>query len=144
VTSLDVDRFEEFLRANGLKATANRRLVFREIMASPSAHLNADEILVRLRKKGKQVSLATIYRTLILLVRSGMVRRIDLGEDHGHYEREEPRAGHGHLICLSCGRILEFADDDVRAALAKIGREHAFRPDKVSLQIFGTCAHCRS
>jgi Fur family ferric uptake transcriptional regulator len=144
VTAIDGDRFEDFLRMNGLKVTATRRLIFQEIIASSSVHLDADEILLRLRKKGKSVSLATIYRTLGLLVRSGLVGRIDLGEHHGHYEREGPRAGHGHLICLACGRVLEFADDDIQEAMAKIGTENSFRLDKFSLQIFGYCADCRT
>jgi Fur family ferric uptake transcriptional regulator len=144
VTTLDGDRFEDFLRTNGLKATATRRLIFREIMASTSAHPNADEIHLRLRKKGKPVSLATIYRTLGLLVRSGLVGRVDFGENHAHYEREGLRAGHGHLICLSCGRVLEFADSAVQGALGQIGEEYSFRLDKFSLQIFGSCADCRT
>jgi len=143
MTTLDSERFADFLRTNALKATATRRLIFREIMASSSAHLDADEILLRLRKKGKSVSLATIYRTLGLLVRSGLVGRVDLGENHAHYEREGPRAGHGHLICLSCGRVIEFADSAVQGALAQIGEEFSFRLDKFSLQIFGSCADCR-
>jgi Fur family transcriptional regulator, ferric uptake regulator len=144
VTNLDGERFEEFLRANGLKATSTRRLIFREIMASTSVHLDAEEILRRLRRKGKTASLATIYRTLSLLVKSGLVGRVDLGENHAHYEREGPRAGHGHLICLSCGRVIEFADASVQGALAQIGVEHSFRLDKFSLQIFGYCADCRT
>ncbi len=144
MTNTDSERFEDFLRTNGLRATATRRLIFREIMASASVHLDADEILLRLRKKGKPVSLATIYRTLGLLVRSGLVGRVDLGENHAHYEREGPRAGHGHLICLSCGRVIEFADASVQTALAKIGEDHTFRLDKFSLQIFGYCADCRA
>jgi Fur family ferric uptake transcriptional regulator len=133
VTTLDGDRFEDFLRTNGLKATATRRLIFREIMASTSAHPNADEIHLRLRN-----------RTLGLLVRSGLVGRVDFGENHAHYEREGLRAGHGHLICLSCGRVLEFADSAVQGALGQIGEEYSFRLDKFSLQIFGSCADCRT
>jgi len=144
MTSTDGDRFEAFLKTNGLKATATRRLIFNEITASSSVHLKADEILLRLRKKGKSVSLATLYRTLGLLVRSGLVGRIDLGENHGHYERQEPRTGHGHLICLACGRVLEFPDDAIQKALAKIGTDNSFRLDKFSLQIFGYCADCRT
>jgi Fur family ferric uptake transcriptional regulator len=133
----------DYLRAHKLRVTRTRQLIFQEIVSSPEFHPNVYEIYQRLKKKRSKVSLATVYRTLGLLVRSGMVSQIDLGEDHSHYEPKGPKAGHGHLICLSCGKVTEFSDDNIRMTIGKVGKENAFELDKFSIQVFGYCAGCK-
>jgi len=122
--------------------TRARELVFREILSSPGIHPNADEIRRRLRAKKKAIGLATIYRTLNLLVRSGMVSAVDLGEGHSHFESEWKETAHGHLICLSCGRVREFARAEILEAIRGIGEKEGYRLDKFSLQVFGFCRDC--
>jgi len=139
----DVERMGEVLRSRGLKVTKMRRLIFEEILASSEAHLDAGEIHARLRRKGKSVSVATIYRALRLFVRIGLVSQVDFGESHSHYEREIAKAGHGHLICLACGRVLEFADERMDGVIGSIGKANSFALDKFSLQIFGYCRDCK-
>jgi Fur family ferric uptake transcriptional regulator len=139
----DLERLEDVLRSRDLKVTRTRRLIFAEILASPETHLDVGEIHARLQRKGRHVSLATIYRTLRLLVRNGFVSRVDFGESHGHYERKGAKAGHGHLICLACGRVSEFADERIQGAVGAIGAAEAFELDKFSLQIFGYCRACK-
>lgn len=138
-----LERLEKSLRSRELRVTRTRRLIFAEILASSESHLDAREVHARLRRRGQDVSLATVYRTLRLLVRSGLLSREDLGESHSHYEPQESTGGHGHLICLACGRVVEFADDNLQRAIAAVGAGEDFRPDKVSLQIFGSCRRCR-
>jgi Fur family ferric uptake transcriptional regulator len=122
--------------------TRARELVFREILSAPGIHPNADEIRRRLRAKKKEVGLATIYRTLNLLVRSGLVTAVDLGEGHSHFEPDRSQAAHGHLICLSCGRVQEFAQAGIQEAVRQIGEDKGYRLDKFSLQVFGFCRGC--
>lgn len=137
------NKFQAFLRGHGLKLTRTRELVFREVFSFSSLHPNAYAIRDRLLKKGHRVSLATIYRTLNLLVRSGLVSSIDLGENHSHFEPERTRTAHGHLICLSCGRVREFSHAEIREAIGRVGRDKGYRLDKFSIQVFGFCAKCR-
>lgn len=137
-------RFQGYLRSHGLKMTRTRELVFREILSAPGIHPNADEIRRRLRAKKKEVGLATIYRTLNLLLRSGLVTAVDLGEGHSHFEPGRNETAHGHLICLSCGRVQEFAQADILDAVQRIGEERGYRLDKFSLQVFGFCRDCES
>jgi Fur family ferric uptake transcriptional regulator len=137
-------RFLGYLRSHGLKMTRARELVFREILSAPGIHPNADEIRRRLRAKKKDVGLATIYRTLNLLVRSGLVSAVDLGEGHSHFEPEGHETAHGHLICLSCGRVREFAQSGIQEAIRRIGEEEGYHLDKFSLQVFGFCRACES
>lgn len=135
-------RFEDYLRRHGLKMTRARENVFREILSSPGVHPNAEDIHRRLRIKKKPVGLATIYRTLNLLVESGLVTAIDLGESHSHFEPDWDRISHGHLICLSCGRVQEFSHAQIQAAVKKIGEEKGYLLDKFSIQVFGYCNEC--
>lgn len=135
-------RFQHYVRSRGLKMTRARELVFREILSAPGVHPNADDIRRRLQSKKKDVGLATIYRTLNLLVRSGLVTAVDLGEGHSHFEPEWKETAHGHLICLSCGRVQEFAQAGIQDAVKRIGEEKGYRLDKFSLQVFGYCRAC--
>jgi Fur family ferric uptake transcriptional regulator len=138
----EFSRFQGYLRSRGLRMTRSRELVFREILSAPGVHPNADEIRRRLRAKKKDIGLATIYRTLNLLVHSGLVTAVDLGEGHSHFEPEWKEAAHGHLICLSCGRVQEFAQAGIQEAIHSIGEKKGYRLDKFSLQVFGFCRDC--
>jgi len=138
----ELEDLREYLHARKLKATRTRRLIFQEIITSSDGHPNASEIHERLTRKGEKVSLASVYRTLALLVKSGLVSQVDLGEDHSHYEPEGAKAGHGHLICLSCGAVTEFSDTQIHRLIGRIGKDHAFKLDKFSIQVFGYCRKC--
>jgi Fur family transcriptional regulator, ferric uptake regulator len=140
----EFSRFQAYLRSRGFKMTRARELVFREILSAPGIHPNADEIRRRLQAKKRKIGLATIYRALNLLVRSGLVTAVDLGEGHSHFEPEWSEAAHGHLICLACGRVQEFAQTGIQEAIHRIGQEKGYRLDKFSLQVFGFCRACES
>lgn len=139
----EVGKFHDFLRSRKLRMTRTREAVFREILSTPTIHPNAYEIHHKLKKKGFRVSLATIYRTLKLLVKMGLVSRVDLGENHSHYEPGMIKTGHGHLICISCGRVREFSHKAIRSELSRVGRATDFRLEKFSVQVFGFCRDCR-
>jgi Fur family ferric uptake transcriptional regulator len=139
----ELKQFQAFLRSRGLKLTRTRVLIFKKILSHAAVHPNAYEIRDRLVRSGHDISLATIYRTLNLLVESGLVSSIDLGENHSHFELGRPRTAHGHLICLACGRVLEFSHPGIQQTIKRIGQEKGFRLDKFSLQVFGFCEKCR-
>ncbi len=139
----EFQKFQAYLRSRDLKMTRTRGLIFKEIFCSPAVHPNAYDIHRRLRAKRKDISLATIYRTLNLLVKSGLVSEIDLGEDHSHYEPEWNKIAHGHLICLSCGKVQEFSNKEVQEVIDRIGQEKGYTLDKFSIQVFGFCQACK-
>ena len=140
---MELKAFKDFLRSKKLKFTRSRRLIYEEIFSDKTVHPNAYEIHRRLKSKREKVSLATIYRTLNLLVKSGLVSEIDFGEDHSHYEPEISRASHGHLVCLSCGEVKEFSDEKIQSLLRKIAKESQYMTDKFSIQVFGYCQNCQ-
>ncbi len=140
---MELEAFKEHLKSQRLKFTRTRRLIYEEIFSDKTIHPNAYDIHRRLKSKGEKVSLATIYRTLKLLVKSGLVSEIDFGENHCHYEPEISRAAHGHLVCLSCGQVQEFSNEKIQSILKKIGKESHFKTDKFSIQVFGYCRNCQ-
>jgi len=137
-----IDRFQSFLQTQGLKLTGERTALIREIF-STHYHFEADELLFKMKQKGLKISRATVYRTLELLVKSGLVRRVHLGEDHYHYEHVAGNSHHDHLICTACGGVIEFNDPALEARQLEICEKKKFTPTFHNLQILGVCDSCR-
>lgn len=137
----EVNRFQSFLRGQSLKLTGERVALVREIF-STHYHFDADELLLKMKEKDIKISRATIYRTLELLVKSGMVRRVHLGEDHYHYESVGPDSHHDHLVCTTCGDVIEFHDDSLEQRQQDICAKFKFHPTFHNLQILGVCNQC--
>ena len=135
------EKFREFLTARGLKFTHERALILEKIFATHE-HFEADDLLVALRRKGLRVSKATIYRTLALLVESGLLRQVMTDEKHAHYEHVYGHAHHDHLICSQCGHILEFFDPGIERLQDRVCRQKGFQAQGHRMQIVGLCARC--
>jgi Fur family ferric uptake transcriptional regulator len=133
-------RFGQWLRDKRLPATRQRQLIA-EIVFGSGAHLSAEEIGRHVHERGVAIGTATIYRTLDLLVTAGLVRAHDFGQG---FRRFEPlgRDGHEHLVCMRCGRVVEFSSERLERMLPVIADEHAFRPLRHRVEIFGTCGAC--
>lgn len=138
----EIEFFRSRLRALGVRFTRSRQLIWKEMYRQPETHRNAADIYQSLKRKGHKISLATVYRTLNLFVRTGLARAEDFGEKHSHFEPESPGTPHGHLICLECGLVKEFKEEKLGQELEKIGQHLGFKLEKYSLQIFGFCEKC--
>ncbi len=137
----EIIRFQDFLQRQGLKLTTERSALVREIF-SIHYHFEADELLFKMKEKSLKISRATVYRTLELLVKSGMVRRVHLGEDHYHYEHVTGNSHHDHLICTTCGGVIEFHDEVIEQSQRDICEKKKFTPTFHNLQILGVCDSC--
>src|SRR5580765_6506873 len=138
----EITRFQDFLTRQGQKLTQERTSLVREIF-STHYHFEADELLFKMKQKAVKISRATVYRTLELLVKSGMVRRVHLGEDHYHYEHVRGDSHHDHLICTTCGAVIEFHDEPLEQRQREICERKKFTPTFHNLQILGICDACR-
>jgi len=136
-------RFERFLRAQRLKLTGER-LVILDAIFRQSDHFDAEHLHAHLRRGGSDVSRATVYRTLDLLVQAGLVRKNSLGSSHANYEPVRDDSHHDHLICLACGAVREFYRKDLEKLQEKVCREHGYRMVHHSLQVFGLCPSCQA
>ena len=139
--SAEAARFEIFLRSRKLKLTGERLAVLASIFQWES-HFDAETLHAHLRTAGRDISRATVYRTLDLLVQSGLVRKNSLGASHANYEAAQDDEHHDHLICLNCSQVVEFYRPDIENLQEQICAAHGFKLVHHSLQIFGLCPGC--
>lgn len=137
----ELQDFEQFIRREGLRMTAERRALFEEIFTQ-HGHLDADALHAALRVQGHRMARATVYRNLDLLVRCGLVRKHRMGDRRQLYEHVHPGLDHEHLMCSRCGRVVEFKSLAIGGMLTEICRAHGFAPSRHSLQVLGLCRDC--
>lgn len=133
--------FESFLRQHNLALTKQRELILQVFLHS-EGHRSADELATLVRTANPGIGLATIYRTLKLLVEAGLAEEHRFGSDATLYE---PSQGHHeHMICLACDAILEFEDDELEALKARITAAHGFKMLRHTLHVYGVCRECQA
>ena len=140
-TTAVADIFRKYLYGQNLKMTRERRVILEEVFRSDE-HFGADELHLRFARKKVPLSRATIYRALDHLVKSGLVRRVYLDQKKAFYENVYGRRHHEHMICLSCGKVIEFSDDPLEQRQDKVCRDLRFKPLRHSLRIVGLCSNC--
>ncbi len=136
------DTFTKYLQSKQLRVTQERLDLLDEIM-NYDGHFDADQLYAMLRSKGVKASRATVYNTLDLLVQCGLISKYRFGDNISRYEKAFGRPRHDHLICLSCGDIIEFVSPELDNIQTKVCKEHHFKFANSSLQIFGTCSKCQ-
>ena len=134
-------KFSKYLATRGLKLTAERRRILDEVFRQHD-HFEADELLFRMRQKKLRVSKATLYRTLPLLVKAGLLREELFGERHSHYEHVHGQAHHDHLVCLECGKLEEFLSEEIEKEQDRICTKRRFAATGHKMSIYGYCKAC--
>lgn len=132
-------RFDEFLSTKGLRRTRQREVIV-EAAFSTTEHFTADDLWEMARRIDASASRATLYRTLSLLVESGLLREIDLGLGQTCYDPnfvEHPH--HNHLICVDCRKVVEFEDTHMSLLEDCITRRLGFRPESCAVRIEASC-----
>lgn len=139
-----VHLFRRYLREQGLPVTQQRESIA-EIVFGAEQHLSVDDIEARLRDRGERIGKATVYRTLEMLVKSGLVQEHDFGEGFKRYEHlfgQKPVRE--HLICTECGLVSEIHSSELIRMQEEEAKRHGFQPARYRLQIYGICASCQS
>lgn len=137
-----IETFRRFLESRGLRLTRDRRLIVGEIFLRHE-HFTIDDLFVALHLKGERLSKTTLYRNMPLLIESGLVRRVPDESQSGRYEHILGHPHHDHLICLACGREIEFSSDRIEQTQDEICRQFSFEPVRHRLGIWGYCRECR-
>ena len=137
-----LDRFRGYLRDRRQPVT-RQRLAVAEALMRVADHPSVERIQQDLAQRDIRVGTATIYRTIDLLVDSGLVREHDFGEGFRRFESVPARAHHEHLICQRCGRVTEFTNDRLERMLEMIADEMEFLPRRHRIEVYGLCADCR-
>lgn len=133
--------FREYLLTQGLKLTSEREEILGEVLAMEK-HFDPEELFHRLRTKGSKVSRASVYRTIPLLVECGFIEQVERVERHAHYERVSRDRHHDHMICMSCGKVIEFYSPTLEMLQEEICQRERFRGIRHSLEILGYCEAC--
>lgn len=139
-----VDKLVAWLGRKGLKVTRQRRLIT-EAFFDPrhrEAHPTVEELYLRVRTEDPTVGHATVYRTLRLLVESGLASPSRLGDDQVRYEPDIPGEHHDHLVCTECGAILEFEDPRIEALQEEVAVRLGFRLADHRMVLYGQPVSC--
>lgn len=129
------------LGEKGYRLTPQRLMVLEAIEGSQN-HISADEIYAHVVARYPHVNISTIYRTLELLTRLGLVTETDLGGGRSRYHPAH-KGHHHHLVCQGCGATIDL-DESVLAPLKEaLRKEYGFTADLKHLAIFGRCQKCR-
>jgi Fur family ferric uptake transcriptional regulator len=125
---------------SGRPVTSQRKLLL-SLIKKAGGHISAKELYRRASRKNESISLATVYRTLQLFKELGLVEERRLGQVYCHYEVKES-SDHQHLVCRSCGKVIEFESPLLSQLLEKHQRDHGFNVTKTELYMEGHCQQC--
>ena len=144
---LDREEFEKLLRKKGLKVTAQRVAVLSALSKETDSHLTAEEIYERVKESSPEIGLATIYRTIRMLLELKIIDRIYLDDGYvryelGHVYEDEDSHHHHHLICVKCGRVMSFQGDLLEEFENRIEDKTGFRIQDHDVKLYGYCTDC--
>ena len=137
-------RLQSQFATRGIRMTQQRRAILR-VMETASNHLDAGQILRKAQKLDPTIDRSTVYRTLQLLKRQGLIDELDLMHIHGegHYYERKLGRDHIHMACLRCGKITEFVSDVFEQLKQQVEKDCRFRVLISRLEIGGYCSACR-
>jgi Fe2+ or Zn2+ uptake regulation protein len=132
------------LERDGYRLSAPRSAVV-ETLATLGCSVTAKEIADRLHERGEDVGVASIYRTLDLLDRLRLARRVDAAEGVARYEPIDPSGEHHHhLVCERCGEVVAFEDRDLERAIDRLSHRVDYAIDAHDVTLRGKCPSCRA
>ena len=135
-----IDKLKDILKSEGLRYTKQRQQVWDEIRNS-SEHRDAEEIYIQTNKfsklnHGEKVSRATVYRTIDVLVKNNLVRKMELGDGRALYEHKIDEEHHDHIICVETGKIIEFYNEELEKIQEDIVKEQGYELVRHVHQLF--------
>ena len=145
--SISKEQFRQMLKEKGLKVTNQRLLVLEVLAENRDRHMTAEDIYEMVKEDYPEIGLATIYRTVQLLLEMQLVDRINLDDGCARYEIGELFLGeakhhHHHLICKTCGKVLPFKDDLLEELEGHIEEATGFHVLDHELKFYGQCKEC--
>jgi len=140
------------LRKHSCRITVPRQAIL-DVLSKESKHLSAEDVFMKVRKKYPAIGLTTVYRTLNLLTRIGLVLKFNFGDGRARYELAvgtQQERHHHHLICTKCNRIIDYKDfiDEEEELFKKtekvLSEKHNFKITDHLIRFYGLCGECRS
>ena len=134
--------FKARISEEGLKATKQREEILATFLNS-SGHKNLAQIYAQVAKTNPKIGYVTVYRTLKLLARLGLATQRKFADGETRYEPASEGNHHDHLICLDCGKIIEFEDPTLEALQKGIAQRYRFKISHHLMELYGRCEECR-
>ena len=131
----NIELLVEALKKEGLRFTEQRKFIWDEITSSDD-HREAEDIFLSLREKNINVSRATVYRTIDVLVKNNLVRKLDIGDAPSKYENKIDSHHHDHMICLETGDIIEFYNEELENLQDEIAKKRGYKVVRHVHQLF--------
>lgn len=132
----------ETLKTNGLKVTLPRLKVLEMFEKNPGQHFSAEVVYQRLIEQGNDIGIATVYRILLQFADAGLLRKSHLDGDRAWFELEDGEH-HDHLLCVDCGKVVEFLNPSIEDQQHAVARKHDFELLAHNMVLYGLCGTCR-
>jgi Fur family ferric uptake transcriptional regulator len=138
------EAFKQYIDTKRLKLTKQRSIIFEEFFSYPGYHVTAEELYERVKRRCPKIGYATVYRTLKLFKECNLAFERNFGEGKIRYEPVRFEGEHhDHLICIGCGRIEEFENEQVEYHAKEVARERGFEVTNHKVELYGYCSTCR-
>lgn len=133
----------EDLRQAGLKTTLPRLKVLSILESSQVRHMSAEDVYKILLAEDESIGLATVYRVLTQFEDADLVIRHNFEGDRAVFELND-EGHHDHMVCVTCGNVIEFIDPRIEELQEKVANDHDFDIQDHSLTLYGVCERCKS
>lgn len=135
----------EKLKESGYKFTGPRIAILDAMLKCNGQHVSAEELFNIVKAKNPDIGLATVYRTMALLDKLGLIQKLDFDDGFSRYELIKPNEDHSHhhLICNICGKVSEVEDDLLDSLEEQILKKNEFLVHNHRVQFYGVCKNCR-
>lgn len=138
----ELNIFHEHAVRKGLKHSAKRDQIVKAFLRTQN-HLSCDDLCKIVKQENPRIGFTTVYRTLNLIMESGLAEAVDFNDGVKRFERKLGREYHAHLICTKCGKNFEAFDKEIVELNAKLTKEKGFLVQKHRFEIFGLCTNCQ-
>ncbi len=132
------------IREHKYKFTTQRQVILQAFLDSKENHLSVEDVFSMVKDENPDIGLATVYRSLELFTSLGLLKKLDFGDGRSRFELTDHSMTHSHhhLICLGCGKVVEFSHDFMNDIKADIQKENGFHIVDYQLKFYGYCKDC--
>jgi Fur family transcriptional regulator, ferric uptake regulator len=143
-------KWGEWIRKAGFRCTLAREVIL-ETLEATADHLSPEDIYNKIKREHQSIGLTTVYRTLETFVQLGLIEKFDFGDGRSRYELAENISGknhHHHLVCRSCGKIMDYSDfmaEEIKfiSQIEKnLEKKYEFKIENHNIKFSGLCKTC--
>ena len=138
----EIEILKSFLRENKLRFTSQRQTIL-EVFLDHEGHAEVDDLFQIIREIDPTIGIATVYRTMNILVECGLARENTLSKGQKTFEKLYHQSHHDHLICTQCDKIVEFEHPLIEQYQLEISQNHGFTLRQHKMEIYGICRDCQ-